>query len=187
MIEIWKEIEGYDGFYEISNLGRCKTHRAVGTGKYTSEARLLKPVKCTNGYLEYQLSKDGKRKCHMAHRLVAQAFIPNPCNKKEVNHLDECITNNIVSNLEWTTSKENANYGTRNERSLKNHNYNKIIQLTLDGEYVTTHENAKEASKSVNLTTASCIVRCCKKQKKQSKGYKWMYEKDYLANKELVI
>lgn len=180
MKEIWKEIDGYDGFYEISNLGRCKTHYALGSGKYTEEGRIIKPVKCSNGYLEYQLRKDGKRKCHMAHRLVAQAFIPNPDNKEEVNHIDECITNNKVDNLEWVTPKENCNYGTRNKRSIENHKYNKIIQLTLEGEYIATHNDAKEASKVVGLTGSSCIIRCCKGENKQSKGYKWMYEKDYL-------
>lgn len=174
MIEKWKSIEGYEGMYKISNLGRCISFKSCKEGK------IIKPIKCLNGYLEYQLNKNGKRKCYMAHRLVALAFIPNPYNKEQVNHKDENISNNNFENLEWVTPKENANYGTRNERSIKNHNYNKVVQLTLNYEYVAKYENAKLASESVGLTNSSCIIRCCKKTNKQSKNYLWMYEKDYL-------
>ena len=177
MIEVWKDIEGYDGFYEISNLGRCKTHKAPGSGKYTSEGRLLKPVKCTNGYLEYQLNKNGIRKCHMAHRLVAQAFIPNPLNKKEVNHLDECITNNVVSNLEWVTSKENANYGTRNQRAVEKNSI-KVVQLSLEGEFIKIWDSFMDVERALGID-ASSVIRVCKGRQKTSIGYKWMYEDDY--------
>lgn len=169
--EIWKEIDGYDGFYEISNFGRCKTHRA-------KEARLLKPVKCTNGYLEYQLSKNGKRKCHLVHRLVAQAFIPNPENKKEVNHIDECITNNIVSNLEWVTPKENCNYGTRNIRVAEKISI-KVVQLSLDGELIKVWNSLSEAERNLGADRSS-IIRVCKGKQKTCIGYRWLYYEDYL-------
>ena len=176
--EIWKDIENYNGFYEISNLGRCRTHYAKGSGKYTRETRLLTPVKCTNGYLEYQLSKNGVRKCHMAHRLVAQAFIPNPDNKPEVNHKDEVINNNVETNLEWVTSKENANYGTRNARATEKQSI-KLVQLSLSGDIIAIHTGLNKAGATVGVDSSS-IMRVCKGKQKTSKGFKWMYYNDYL-------
>lgn len=176
--EVWKDIEGYDGFYKISNLGRCKSHHALGSGKYTSEGRILKPFKCTNGYLEYQFRKNGKRKCHLAHRLVAQAFILNPNNKPEVNHKDEDITNNTVTNLEWVTSKENVNYGTRNIR-VGNKLSKKVVQLTTDGKLVKIHSGLQKAGEEMNVDCTG-IIRVCKGKQKTSKGFKWMYYTDYL-------
>lgn len=175
-MEIFKTIKGYEGLYEISNYGRCKSYTRSKKGT------IIKPIVCSNGYLEYHLHKDGKRKCFMAHRLVAEAFIPNPNNKPQVNHIDEDIQNNMIDNLEWCTAKENANHGTRNERSIKNHNYNRIIQLTLNDEYITTYDNAEIAAAAVGLTGSSCIIRCCKGTQNQSRNYKWKYEKDYLNN-----
>lgn len=112
MNEIWKDIEGYEGLYQVSNLGRVKR---VKTG------RILKGCKDRYGYgyLLVSLYKNGSQSTKRIHRLVAQAFIPNPENKPEVNHIDENKTNNMISNLEWSTSKENINHGTRTERAGK--------------------------------------------------------------------
>jgi hypothetical protein len=107
--EEWKEIEGYEGLYKVSNHGR------VWTIKRNHEK---KPV-IVKGYFMVSLSKDNKKKLLAVHRLVAKAFIPNPRNKREVNHLDEDKQNNHVENLRWVTPKENANWGTRNERIAK--------------------------------------------------------------------
>lgn len=96
MKEIWKDIEGYEGVYHVSNLGRVKR---VATN------RVLQPYRNKVGYLLVYLCKNGKRKTHRIHRLVAQSFIPNQENKPEVNHLDENKSNNMVSNLEWSTRK----------------------------------------------------------------------------------
>lgn len=177
-MEIWKEIKGYNGFYEISNLGNCKTHYAKGNGKYIKVGRVIKPVKCTNGYLEYQLSYNGIRKCHLIHRLVAEAFIENPKNKPEVNHKDEDIMNNNVDNLEWVTSKENANYGTRNIRVAEKLG---IAVAKLDEKYNLLHiyDSLAMAANEHNVDS-SAIIRVCKGKQKTSIGYKWMYYNDYL-------
>lgn len=186
--EVWKDIIGYEGLYQISNKGRCKslkrtinrTIRGISSS-YVVEERLIKTQKGgNNDYLFYPLHKDGEVKTYLVHRLIAIHFIPNPENKEQVNHIDENVQNYDISNLEWVTPKENANHGTRNQRSLENHNYNKIVQLTLDGEYIQTFNNAKLASREVGLTDSTCIIRCCKGKQKQTKGYKWLYEKDYL-------
>ena len=102
--EKFKDILGFEGLYKIGDLGTC-----LRFDKVKNKFVIKKPIICTNGYIEYQLYKKGKGYCKLAHRLVAEAFIPNPYNKPEVNHKDEDITNNKVSNLEWMTSKENPN------------------------------------------------------------------------------
>lgn len=113
MKEIWKPI-GYEG-YEVSNLGRIKSY------KYDKEnGKIMKPYRDTKGYLQIDLQLDGRKRQnrkHLAvHRLVAQAFIPNPENLPQVNHKDENKENNCVDNLEWCTNEYNHNYGTHNER-----------------------------------------------------------------------
>lgn len=113
MEEIWKPIQ-YEG-YEISNFGRVKSY------KYDKEnGKILKPSVCTKGYLQLDLRIGGRnytKRVHLAvHRLVAEAFIPNPNNLPQVNHKDEDKTNNHVDNLEWCTNQYNATYGTKSER-----------------------------------------------------------------------
>ena len=116
MQEIWKPIQ-YDG-YEISNFGRVKSY------KYDKvNGKLMKPYLDTKGYLQIDLSLDGRKRnnrVHLAiHRLVAQAFISNPNNLPQVNHKDEDKTNNCADNLEWCTNKYNCNYGNHVENIAK--------------------------------------------------------------------
>ena len=108
MEEVWKNI---DDRYSISNFGNVKSN-------YANKERMLKPYKNHDGYLMIDLRSPGKRKSISVHRLVAQAFIPNPDNLPEVNHKDEDKTNNMVDNLEWCDAKYNMNYGTRQKRSI---------------------------------------------------------------------
>ena len=106
--EIWKDCKGYEGKYQVSNFGRVWN---------ANNQRYLKPWISKGGYyLVNLISKNGKIKHESIHRLVAIAFIDNPCNYPQVNHKDEDKTNNRVDNLEWCDSKYNNNYGTRNER-----------------------------------------------------------------------
>lgn len=113
MKEIWKDIEGYEGCYQVSNLGNVRSLDRI-IGNALRKGKILKELKNKDGYLVVGLHKDGKRKKFFMHRLVAQAFIPNPDNKKEVNHMNICNLSidenkkyNAIENLEWTTHDEN--------------------------------------------------------------------------------
>ena len=108
--ELWVDIKGYENEYQISNLGRLKSLK---------NKIIMKPMVATNGYLIACLWKNNKQKKFVIHRLVANAFIENPHNYKEVNHIDEDKTNNVVSNLEWCSHKYNMNYGKVKEKISK--------------------------------------------------------------------
>lgn len=116
MKEIWKDIKGFEGIFQISNLGNVKSlARYVGDyrGKRLKKERILKPCDNGYGYLVLKVNTNngkGKPKVFYIHRLVAEHFIPNPLNKKYVNHLDFNKYNNVFTNLEWCSQKENVNY-----------------------------------------------------------------------------
>ena len=110
MIEKWVDIEGYEKEYQISNYGRLKSLK---------NNLIMKPMIATNGYLIACLWKNGKQKKYVIHRLVAKAFLDNPNNYKEVNHIDEDKNNNNVNNYEWCSHKYNMNYGKVREKISK--------------------------------------------------------------------
>ena len=176
-MEIWKDIKGYEGKYQVSNYGRVKSLNY----RHTGNEKLLKPILQTDGYLYVSLCKPLKR--FSIHRLVAEAFIQNPDNLPEVNHKDENPTNNHVDNLEWCTNKYNINYGSRNKRVSESLS-KKVYQYTLDGELVKEWKSTAECGR--NGFQQQNIVRCCKggfiRNNKwvnvnQHRGYKWTYEK----------
>lgn len=130
--EIWKDVVGYEGYYLISNKGRCISLDY----NRTKLPRLLKPSRAStnNEYLRYCLSMDGVKIDYKIHRLVAQAFIPNPDNLPQVNHKDENPQNNCVENLEWCTAKYNNNYGTAKERKAE-HKKKPILAYHNENDY----------------------------------------------------
>ena len=125
-MEQWKDIEGFDGRYQISNLGRVKScsrlirvsHRGY-VGYRKTQEKIMKPCTMRNGYQYIEFHKNGEQSREFVHRLVARAFIPNLNNLPFVNHKDENPSNNNVDNLEWCTSKYNCNYGNRNAKISK--------------------------------------------------------------------
>lgn len=110
--ETWKPVVGYEGLYEVSDTGLVRSLN----WERTKQVRVLRPGNVGRGYLFVQLSKDGHVKNFLVHRLVAQAFIPNPQCLPQVNHKDEDKENNSVANLEWCTARYNINYGTCSKR-----------------------------------------------------------------------
>lgn len=177
MIEIWKDIEGYEGLYQVSNLGRVKSLNYNHTGK--SKNRILSKDKY--GYLFIRLHKDGVSKNYYVHRLVAEAFIPNPDNLPIVNHKSEVKTENFVWNLEWCDDWYNNHYGTRLERVAFTQKNNikkskRVAQYTLGGVLVTIYPSTKEAARQTGYSQGN-ISGCCRGDygKKTAYGYIWKY------------
>ena len=198
MIEVWKEVKGYEGKYEVSNLGRVRS-LFDNNGKRRHESRILKPCKDRDGYLQVCLCKNGKGTCKTVHRLVATAFIPNPLNLPQINHRDEDKKNNFIfldengnvvlekSNLEWITQKDNCNYGTRNDRGAKtrskvmigklvNHPAlsKKVLQYDLEGDLVQEWLSAHEIERRTGWFSTS-ICACCLGRQKTAYGFLWRY------------
>lgn len=174
--EIWKPKKDYEGLYEVSNLGRVKS---LGNGNSNnSKERILKPGKVKGGYLQICLSKNRKHKNFYIHRLVAEAFLPNPDNLPFINHKDEDKTNNSVENLEWCTFEYNINYGTRTLRANKTNTNGKlskpVLQFTLDGEFVREWESTMECGR--NGFNQGHVAECCRGERKSHKGYIWKYK-----------
>lgn len=174
--EIWKPKKDYEGLYEVSNFGRVKS---LGNGNSNnSKERLLKQYTTRNGYLHVYLSKNGKRKFFLVHRLVAETFLPNPNNLPEVNHKDENKENNRVDNLEWCTREYNNNHGTRNQRVAKANTNGKcskkVLQFTLDGEFIREWSSTAECGR--NGYAFSNVAACCRGEHKYVYGYIWKYK-----------
>lgn len=125
MSEEWRDIQGYDGFYQVSNLGRVRSCDRIvrcGYGKTRKiKGVLLKPNLMNTGYYSVMLSKECKGWKVLVHRLVCEAFIPNPYNKQEVDHIDGNRINNNVCNLHWVTGKENMNNPIALKRLSESH------------------------------------------------------------------
>ena len=172
MEEIWKDIKDYEGHYQVSNLGRAKSLDRYIKGKGHSlqfkKGRILKPMKDSNGYLKVRLCNGEKSKTFNLHRLVAEVFIPNPNNYKEVNHKDENKSNNIVSNLEWCDRKYNINYGTRTEKCSK-----PVLQYDLNGNLIKEWKSINECGR--NGFNQGDICKCCNGKLKTAKGFIWKY------------
>lgn len=176
MEEIWKDIEGFEGLYQISNMGRVKSvERMKWSGKcyYKAPEKILKAGKSSGGYLFVWLCKDGKGKWCVIHRLVAKAFLPNPEELPEVNHIDEDKTNNCVTNLEWCSKKYNINYGTRRRRALEKIN-KPVISISKISGLIMEYPSAAEAERMTGVYSTH-ITRCCKGKQKSSGGFYWMY------------
>lgn len=167
MEEIWKDIEGYEGLYQVSNIGRVKSVR---------KNIILKSQIASNGYERVVLSVNNISKDYSVHRLVATAFISNPNNYPIVNHKDENRTNNCVGNLEWCTQKYNVNYGTGNKRRARSQS-KKVLQFKPDGTFVKEWESIREIERMTGYSSGY-ISACCRNIRKTAYGYLWKYKKE---------
>ena len=160
MTEELKDIVGYEGEYAITRDGNVWSYKSNKFLKYSNNGK---------GYYQISLCKDGKGKNYLIHRLVAEAYIPNPEGLPQVNHKDENPQNNCVSNLEWCDAKYNANYGTRTERSNKKRS-KPVYCIELDK----TFYGARQAARELGLDNSS-IIKCCKGRYKTHGGFHWKY------------
>ena len=193
--EIWKDVQGYEGLYQVSNLGRVKSlgrfiDRLV-SGRYWQEERILKPNKTKYGYLMVELRKNKKPKSFLVHRLVAMTFISNPENKPEVDHINADKTNNNVNNLRWVTAKENVRnplnmvhligknhpmFGKKHSEETKNKMRGKNNPRARKVRNIETKEifdTVTEAEKKYNLSSG--CIKCAIRKNWKSAGYHWEY------------
>lgn len=191
MEEIWRTIKGTDEKYSVSNLGNVRrndhyTEVTPGVFNHYKE-RLLNPYYESTGYKVVSLNIKPKPLVKKVHRLVAEAFIPNPDNMPCVNHKDENPINNSVENLEWCDYQYNANHGTRNER-IKKASSIRVAQYTMDGKLVKIWDSMSQASQHFGASTTSYIRRVCKKEfgRHSYKGFIWKYvDKKVIGDNEL--
>jgi hypothetical protein len=176
-LEEWKDIEGYEGFYQVSNLGRIRSLDRISGGKRYS-GKILSG-RGNGKYVVDVLCKDGKRQTVRRHRIVAEAFIPNPHNKPEVNHLDGNKENNATNNLEWSTKKENTDHSWKQglTKCPPSENPKAVIQMTLDGNFFREFDSIKLAAETMNICSGD-ICRCCMRKRKSAGGYQWRYKEE---------
>lgn len=192
MKEIWKDIKGYEGLYQVSNLGRVKSLprlRKNNKGIYTTKSKYLKGSDNSLGYLRVHLKNNEIKSQEYIHRLVAIHFIDNPYKKPCVNHIDCNPSNNIVDNLEWCTYQENTDHMVSLKRNIRDENWfkrqakarkkqcKKVIGTKINGNEVIIFNSMQEAQR--NGFNAGGISECCSGKRKFHKGYLWrLYDRE---------
>lgn len=192
-LEVWRDIEGYEGLYQVSSYGRIYSFHRTNT-----KGGFIRQSFSGSGYLQAHLCKNGKKKSFLTHRLVAKAFLPNPNNCLEVNHKDERKTNNCVWNLEYCTKKYNENYGTKRFRAAAHHDYKAsaiksaahhdykevgrklakpIIQFDKQGNIVKLWESGQEIKRQLGYSCGN-ISAACRGKHKSVYGYIWKFAED---------
>lgn len=191
MNEIWKDIKEYEGLYQVSNLGNVRSLGRYVKNKNNKLQYFPEKILKTGNvqeYLKVTLSNNNKQRYYRVHRLVAEAFISNPENKPEVNHIDGDKKNNCVDNLEWCNRSENEKHAYKNglakpSQKQKNavakyarENYSKkVIQYDLNGKFIKEWNSMSDVWRELGIRP-SYICRCCKGLRNQTYGYKWKYK-----------
>lgn len=171
MGEQWRAVKGFEGKYEVSNIGNVKSY-------LRNKEKYMKTRIDKDGYQIVTLYANGKRKDYKLHRMVADAFIENPLNLPQVNHKDENKTNNSADNLEWCDSKYNVNYGNHNYLIAKS-KFKPVIQYDLKGNKIAEYESILNAELKTGISHQN-ISKCCLKRKhfKTAGGFVWKYAKE---------
>ena len=148
-----KDIKGYEGLYAVTSCGKVYSYK---------NKKFLKPRKGSNGYFQVNLCKDGKMKQYLIHRLVAEAYIPNPDNLPQVDHIDGNKTHNYLNNLQWITNRDNC----------RKSNNKPILQFDLDGNFIREWSSATDVGREVKCN----ICNCLKGKRPSAYGYIWKYK-----------
>jgi len=185
--EIWKDVKGYEGLYQVSNLGNIKSLSRITIGKkygvHKLKEKIMKPQKCGK-YYQIHLRKNNNGKMFYIHRLVGQAFIENSKKLLDINHIDGNTENNNLSNLEWCNRSYNIKHSyevLKRKASLKGlieyreKQKKKINQYDLQGNFIRTWNCISDAEKFLNIKSIGKICECCKNKRKSAFGYKWQY------------
>ncbi len=189
MLEIWKNVKGYEDYYQVSNKGRIKSLDRTYTRvdgkikKYKSKIRKL-PIDAY-GYNIINLFKGGKRSFYKVHRLVAYAFLENIKNKPQINHKNGIKTDNNVNNLEWVTCSENLKHAHRlgfkkpstpmlGKFGKNNHSSKKIVQYNLSGKLIKTYYGISEACRENNYKISN-ISMACRGKSLTAYGFRWSF------------
>ena len=189
--EVFVDVVGYENLYQVSNYGRVYS---LISGKF------LKPCKERNGYLYISLHKNKKTKKYFVHKIVATAFIENPLQLPQVNHISEDKSDNRIENLEWCSASYNCNYGTRTARiipkTLAHPNYKAtrekcgkaatekcskiVLQFTKDGKFINEFPSVREAERQTSIAH-SHISSCCRGKLKSAGKYLWRFKEEEVA------
>ena len=148
-----KDIKGYEGLYAVTSCGKIWSYK---------NKKFLNPSTNKKGYFQVVLYKNGKPKTHKVHRLLAEAYIPNPDNLPQVDHIDNDKTHNYINNLQWITNRDNC-------RKSKN---KPVLQFDLDGNFIREWECTADVGRGVE----SFICQCLKGRRPTAYGYKWVYK-----------
>lgn len=190
MEEVWKDIIGYEGYYQVSNKGNIKSLKYHNLNRKVP--KIVKWIINNRGYAQVILSINNTKKRYSVHRLVATHFIPNNDNKPCVNHKDENPLNNTVENLEWCTYSYNTNYGNCiskiRRKNIGKAGSHSVIQKSLNGDFIAEYCSIGEASRATKISYTS-INDCCRGFKKdyknnkiypctQAKGFKFTFKNE---------
>ena len=187
MKEIWKYIDGFNGRYSVSSFGRVRAENRwcynPRYGEFFLAGKMLKPSHNSNGYLTVTLALNGRSFPLCVHRIVAQAFIPNPKNKPQVNHINGNRADNNINNLEWCTQSENNLHSYRKLGRIKvglkgeNNPVSKIVLQIKNGIVIAEFCSVTEAQTKTGIARQS-IGKVANKKLKSAGGYKWEWKKD---------
>lgn len=182
MKEIWKDIPGYEGYYQASNFGRVKSMERISIRNnghsehsvYRTKEKIKKVQKQSRGYSQVVLYKDGVAKTIRLNTLIARMFVPNPEEKPYVNHIDGNKDNNRADNLEWVTAKENTAHAYRT--GLLVHYTKTVLQIDDNCNVVNEYSSLKEAAESVHGSRGNICSACKKKGRNRAYGFYWKYK-----------